>query len=105
MTLKTGTMRQSSWRSSKTSEFIEKHAFTTILIPHSKAIELEQTSLADLAYRLEGPMQANSDHLKQYLAHTLAPVARQVKDVHRNLDEKVDVGFGSVSVSSQSTFS
>lgn len=39
-------------------------------------------------------MQANSEYLKQYLAHTLAPAARQVKEVHKALDEKVDVGFG-----------
>ena len=41
-------------------------------------------------------MQANSDQLKQYLAHTLAPAARQVKSVHKSLEEKVDVGFGCV---------
>ena len=67
---------------------------TSHFLFYRKTAEFEQTSLADLAHRLEGPMEANSEHLKQYLAHTLGPAARQVKEVHKAFDEKVDVGFG-----------
>lgn len=52
--------------------------------------------LADLAYQLEGPMQARADILKHYLAHTVAPAARKVKEVHTSLEQKVDVAFGYV---------
>ena len=51
-------------------------------------------SIAELAYKLEGPMQANSERLKQYLAHTMAPAARKVKEAHKAEEEKVEVGFG-----------
>lgn len=52
--------------------------------------------LAELAYELEGPMQARADQLKHYLAHTMAPATRKVKEAHTALEQKVDVAFGYV---------
>lgn len=54
----------------------------------------EQEKLVELAHLLEGPMEAKSEILKQYLAHTMAPAARKVKNVHNTLEEKFDVTFG-----------
>ena len=39
-------------------------------------------------------MQVNATALKQYLAHTIAPAARKVKEVHEKYEQSVDVAFG-----------
>ena len=52
--------------------------------------------LAELAEELEAPMQARGTALKHYLAHTIAPAARKVKELHNVMEQKVDVTFGYV---------
>ena len=47
-----------------------------------------------MAYQLEVPMEARAEYLRHYLAHTIAPAARKVKEVHNVLEQKVDVPFG-----------
>ncbi|TDL25039.1 hypothetical protein BD410DRAFT_766761 [Rickenella mellea] len=54
----------------------------------------EREQLVALAHSLEGPMQAHGASLKQYLAHTIAPAAKRVKDVHAVIEQRVDVAFG-----------
>jgi hypothetical protein len=41
-------------------------------------------------------MEARGVALRQYLAHTIAPAARKVKELHVKYDESVDVAFGCV---------
>lgn len=41
-------------------------------------------------------MKAHGMVVKQYLAHTIAPAAKRVKEVHNILEQRVDVAFGSV---------
>ena len=60
----------------------------------------ERERLANLADQLEGPMQARGATLKQYLAHTIAPAGKKVKEVHTALEQKFDLGFGCVDISS-----
>lgn len=54
----------------------------------------EKERLAALADALEEPMQARGELLKQYLAHTIAPAAKKVKEVHKVIEDKVDNVFG-----------
>ena len=68
-------------------------AFTEIII-FSAPEASSREKLAELAYQLEGPMQLRADQLKQYLAHSLAPATRKVKEVHNALEQKADVTFG-----------
>ncbi|KAH8117181.1 hypothetical protein DFH11DRAFT_1724241 [Phellopilus nigrolimitatus] len=82
--------------SSETSDFEGWDDESTLVAKFQEnAPELsEREKLANLAYQLEGPMQARGALLKQYLAHTIAPAARKVKEVHTVLEQKVDVTFG-----------
>ena len=41
-------------------------------------------------------MEARGAALRQYLAHTIAPAARKVKEVHNKYDESVDIAYGCV---------
>ena len=44
-------------------------------------------------------MEARAEYLRHYLAHTIAPAARKVKEVHNVLEQKVDVPFGYAKIS------
>lgn len=94
--LMAGTMRLLSSLNSRNSKYatIKIRSFSSITSSASE--QSEQDKLVELAHQLEGPMQTRGDLLKRYLAHTIAPVARKVKNIHNVLEEKVDVTFGCV---------
>ena len=68
------------------------------LIRNSNDEISEKERLAGLAQELEAPMKARGALLKQYLAHTIAPAARKVKEVHASLEQNFDDAFGYVVV-------
>ncbi|THH10850.1 hypothetical protein EW145_g1042 [Phellinidium pouzarii] len=82
--------------SSEASDFEGWDDETTLVAKFQESLpeQSDREKLVNLAYELEGPMQARGDLLKQYLAHTMAPAARKVKNTHKVLEEKVDVAFG-----------
>lgn len=54
----------------------------------------DKDALVSLVHQLEGPMEAKGEALRRYLAHTVAPVAKRVKEANKLLEQKVDVAFG-----------
>jgi len=54
----------------------------------------EREKLAGLAQELDAPMHARGIALRQYLAHSIAPAARKVKELHNVMEQKVDITFG-----------
>ncbi|KAI0695865.1 hypothetical protein C8T65DRAFT_710727 [Cerioporus squamosus] len=56
--------------------------------------EDEEEQLMAMVEQLRGPMAAQGTALRQYLRDTLLPAYNQVKAVHGELDDKVDLAFG-----------
>lgn len=70
------------------------HLVTDIMHAVSAPEMSEREKLAGLADDLDAPMQARGAALRHYLAHTIAPAARKVKELHHVMEQKVDVTFG-----------
>ncbi|RDX47013.1 hypothetical protein OH76DRAFT_1473180 [Lentinus brumalis] len=56
--------------------------------------EDEEEYLMAMVEQLKAPMAAQGSALRQYLKETLLPAINQVKGVHGELDDKVDLAFG-----------